>query len=442
MPCSRPDGGPVDMKRAKPPASWLAQLLLLAVLVVSLSGLSPTAVVFGFHVQVLEAIELVVLAWLVAVLPWIWQAGPTKGMVGLLLLNAIPLGIGIYTHGVTPALRDFAGVFYMLMVIFGYALGRYAVVGSVQLLAGLIFAGLIFAVFRFARWAPQLIDYDLLEFNFRIPALATIAAAALAAVGLSRLAGWRRWLVLGGGAFYFVYLLQLRTRAAYLGILVIAVIVLLQGASAALFDSRQRGRVLVSIAGIAMALLIIALSNPDRVAEVFRNAEERTAFIQEGYFEADETVAFRLDAWHLAWDEFLDAPIAGVGFGKYMLLDPWLRNEPEMMPSHLMHNGVLQILYAAGLLGLAGAIYFWIRVAWPLGRLPRRKGVIPVLGLAAGFMVYTAFGAILFKAVEAVLLWTLVGLAIGEAERFRRDEVGQDFPRHVPQASRMTMTER
>ncbi len=151
---------------------------------------------------------------------------------------------------------------------------------------------------------------------------------------------------------------------------------------------------------------------------LFENARERTDVMLRGTYYTDATVAFRLEAWQLAWHEFLASPIIGVGFGKYMVLDPWLRHEYALYPSHMMHNGVLQIIYSGGLLALGGMVYFWWRVGRVLKGSRVMHVVLPVLALLMSLMFYTAFSAILFKSVEAVQLWLIVGLAIGEAERF------------------------
>jgi O-antigen ligase len=393
--------------------------LLLAVTIVALSllGISPALPLSGYNVQFLELAQMGPLCWVLLVLPQLARSEVVKGMGWLLLINAVPLAYGVFAYGAAPALRDFAGMYYMTMLIFGYALGRLAVISAGNLLVGLSVCGFLFIIGYFTGLGDGVIDYDLLEYNFRIPALVCSCSAALCLAGFGRLASWRRFVVLGGGLLYVLFVLQLRTRAAYLGLGAGALVVFGLAVTLYLREPRFLGRIVGRLLLGVAAVVLLSVIYAEWLSVLLANAKDRTDIVLSGKYYADNTVAFRLDAWHAAWGEFLASPYFGVGFGKYLLLDPWLRHEYALYPSHMIHNGVLQILYSGGLLTMGGMVFFWWRVRRALRASRAMRTVIPVLALLISLLFYTAFSAILFKSVEAILMWMIVGLAIGEAER-------------------------
>lgn len=397
--------------------------LTVMILAVSMMGLSPSVTISGYNVQILEFAQALPMLWVLLVLPRIYRSEMSKGTAVVLALNLVPLTYGLYSYGISSALRDFSGVYYMLMIVFGYAIGRFAVITGANLIAGLSIAGFIFVTGYTFRIADGVLDYATLEYNYRVPALVCTSAAALCLVNFSRVTGWRRGVLLAGGLLYAAFLLQLRTRAAYLGLAAGILTILIQAGIVYLRDPRTlrqvAGRLLLGV----IAVILVSVVYSEWIPLVFTNAQERTNILLSGMYYTDETVAFRLEAWRLAWQEFLASPLFGVGFGKYMVLDPWLRHEYALYPSHMMHNGVLQILYSGGLLAMAANIYFW-RCIYNVFKFSRSlNAVIPILSLAISFLVYTAFGAILFKSVEAIPLWLILGLAIGEAERLMREPI-------------------
>jgi O-antigen ligase len=400
--------------------NFVGIFITVAILAISMMGLSPSVTISGFNVQILEIAQALPLFWVLLVLPRIYRSEVAKGIAVVLVLNLVPLTYGLYSYGISSALRDFSGVYYMLMIIFGYAIGRFAVITGANLIVGLSIAGFIFVTGYSFQIAGGVLDYATLEYNYRIPALVCTSAAALCLVNFSRITGWRRGVVLAGGLLYAAFLLQLRTRAAYLGLAAGVSTILIQAGIVYLRDPRTLRQVANRLVLGVIAVLLVSVIYSEWIPLVFTNAQERTNVLLSGMYYTDETVAFRLEAWRLAWEEFLASPIFGVGFGKYMVLDPWLRHEYALYPSHMMHNGLLQILYSGGLLAMGANIYFWRCVYRIFKASSRFNAVIPILSLAISFLVYTAFGAILFKSVEAIPLWLILGLAIGEAERLMR----------------------
>lgn len=392
-------------------------LLTLMVLTVSLAGISTPLTYATFNIQLLEILQLAPLLWTVFVLPRIYRSELFLGMATLLAVNAVPLVYGFFVYGASSAMRDFAGIYYMLIVVFGYAVGRYAVISAGQLLIGLSAIGLIFVTAYTFRIADYLIDYEVIEYNFRIPAMVCSCAAALVLAGFGRLTGWHRMAILAGGLLYAAFVLQLRTRGAYLGLATGFIVVLVHVCIRFFNDPGYLARVVGRLLVAVLVVVLVSVLYTEWLSVLFSNARERSDVLFAGIYFSDPTVAFRLEAWRLAWEEFLASPIFGVGFGKYMILDPWLRREFALYPSHMMHNGVLQILYSGGLIAMGGMCFFWWRVRRMLRGSNVVTSVVPVLALTLSLLVYTSFGAILFKSVEAVPLWLIVGMVIGDAER-------------------------
>jgi O-antigen ligase len=404
-------------ERLGPALAGSGLLLTFTIFTVSLTGISTPLTYATFNIQLLEILQLGPLLWTLFLLPRIYRSELVFGTVTLLAVNAVPLIYGFFVYGASSAMRDFAGIYYMLILVFGYALGRYAVISASQLLVGLSAVGLVFVTAYTFRISENLIDYEVIEYNFRIPAMVCSCAAALVLAGFGRLTGWRRLAILAGGLMYAAFVLQLRTRGAYLGLATGFIVVLVHVCIRFFNDPGYLAKVLGRLIVALVAVVLASVLYTEWLSVLFSNARERSDVLFAGIYFSDPTVAFRLDAWRLAWEEFLDSPIFGVGFGKYMILDPWLRREFALYPSHMMHNGVLQILYSGGILAMGGMVFFWWRVRRILRDSTVVTSVIPVLALTLSLLVYTSFGAILFKSVEAVPLWLIVGLAIGDTER-------------------------
>lgn len=410
-----------DRLRQDPPGLLLMGTALLftgIIFATAMFELSVPLVFGGYNIQLLEALQLGPLFWLLLVARKLVSSVVVRGMVIVLLANSIPLIYGISVYGLSSALRDFAGVFYMIMIVFGYAIGRLRILSGVNLLLAFTALGVIFIPAYFFNVGSSVLDYEVLKYNYRVPGMVCFLAAVLSVAGLGRLHGWQRVCVMIGGLLYGGFILQLRTRGAHVALLAGSMVIVIQAAVHFVNEPAFLGRIIGRILLGVTAAVLLSVFYSEALSSLFENARERTDIVFTSAYYTDVTIAFRLEAWRLAWEEFLGSPLFGVGFGKYMILDPWLRREFALYPSHMMHNGLLQILYSGGLAALAGFVYLWWAVRKALVRSRVLNAVIPLLSLLVALAVYAAFGAILFKAVEAIPLWLIVGLAIGEAEVF------------------------
>lgn len=126
---------------------------------------------------------------------------------------------------------------------------------------------------------------------------------------------------------------------------------------------------------------------------------------------------------YVAWQMFLDHPIAGVGTGqyksqaKYYLQDRSVDLPLEKVRPYVQHNIFLSLLTENGLLGLLpflGLLCIWSRDAWSLWNrkaapLPTRQMGLVFLGMLAGFIANGMFQDVLIMQMMNAYFFFLGG---------------------------------
>lgn len=123
----------------------------------------------------------------------------------------------------------------------------------------------------------------------------------------------------------------------------------------------------------------------------------------------------RLTMWHTAQTMIQDKPLLGLGYNTFMANYNRYVAGPTVWPAYA-HNCYLQIAAETGWVGLAAFMVFLFylfktcfRAAWII-----RESFL--MGLVAGliaFLVQSIFDTNLYAVRQAVLFWTLAGLAVG-----------------------------
>lgn len=132
--------------------------------------------------------------------------------------------------------------------------------------------------------------------------------------------------------------------------------------------------------------------------------------------------------WQAAWRMMQDRPWLGVGLNTFMAnyLSYWVGGERQ---PRYAHNCFLQIGAEIGLVGLVGFVVFlgvmlwiWWRAArWLADAQPTRMWLIGLGTGLMGFLAQSAFDTNLYALRQAVLFWTLAGMATGFALHHTRD---------------------
>jgi hypothetical protein len=127
---------------------------------------------------------------------------------------------------------------------------------------------------------------------------------------------------------------------------------------------RTIGRPVVAVLGLSvmMGLTILAFG--------------AVADARQGYATQAAAVTARQDLWELAWNEFLDSPVIGSGFGA--LRDLTIPSIGEA--SSFAHNFILSMLQQAGLLGLPILIaFYWL--LWRRYRSAQNWSTVALVGM-------------------------------------------------------------
>lgn len=149
----------------------------------------------------------------------------------------------------------------------------------------------------------------------------------------------------------------------------------------------------------------------------------RKGHISELFAFADAGSRDRIVMWRTAWHMIQARPIAGVGLNTFMFNYGSFSGEPNSGPAYA-HNGFLQTAAEIGIPGLLVFLLFlafWFTVLWRTIRsaLPVEDPLFPVLaGMGAAgiaFLVQSTFDTNFYALRQAVLFWTLAGVALGTA---------------------------
>ena len=150
---------------------------------------------------------------------------------------------------------------------------------------------------------------------------------------------------------------------------------------------------------------------------------------------SDAAAKDRISMWETAWAMILDHPIWGHGLNTFMANYSLYTVQVGRDPAYA-HNCFLQITAETGLIGLATFLLFLDRlgrVVWTALKTdvaPAELLQEPALRAALGgiaaallaFLIQSVFDTNLYALRQAVLFWTLAGVAIGMSSRLLRFE--------------------
>ena len=134
--------------------------------------------------------------------------------------------------------------------------------------------------------------------------------------------------------------------------------------------------------------------------------------------------------WQTAWRMIQARPIFGHGLNTFMANYMSYVAGPTQGPAYA-HNCFLQITAETGVLGLAAFLWFlwtlfssgWQAIKNPSSQAEVFKPFLAgVLAALIAFLVQSAFDTNLYSLRQAVLFWSLSGLAVGLSSAAQRPE--------------------
>ncbi len=117
--------------------------------------------------------------------------------------------------------------------------------------------------------------------------------------------------------------------------------------------------------------------------------------------------------WHTAWRMILERPWTGLGLNTFMSNYQSYAPDYSLWPAYA-HNCFLQIAAETGLLGLSTFLWFLFCLFRPLARRTSQAGWIGLTAALIAFLVQSVFDTNLYVLRQAVLFWTLAGVAFAQ----------------------------
>ncbi len=248
------------------------------------------------------------------------------------------------------------------------------------------------------------------------------AALGLLLITLGSVIGrfrWPAWLLIASVIAHSAVLYYSNSRGSTLLVVAVA------GCALFLFSNNRRR----AVAMISLALLLIAIVTLDPGMELVSQSVGASAdYLARGQSVEDiRQVSGRAEMWSVIWGEFLKSPVIGHGYfitSETGAIEVW-----NFVANHTAHNIYLQVLASTGIIGMVLFLVAMISLVLHFqnlrghGPLPAKVGWILVFA-ALWFLGWSMTCASFLGPVraESVVFFTLVGVGVGQAARYRPDE--------------------
>ena len=367
----------------------------------------------GINTSILEIISFPI--FLAALFGWLMPRSPIRSAFLLLgLASSLPVVIGLLEgRGVTQILREFAPVTYAGFLFVGGHFRKFGYLSAEKMLKLVCWVASLYAAFYVLE--DKFFDTTVVsQFwpHWRLLVALGIMILYARLAGISGMPRFALPIALAMFAVLLLYAVEIRTRALLL-MIGVGVLQIFFGS----FKAHRTGKKFVRpvTIGFIGGLMVYFVVNMVSESATLRstNSIGRLAALMNGS-GLDITAMWRLNAWQLAWEEAIASPIFGVGFGSYLLLDPWIRGDLRFQPSAMIHNTWLNLFYCGGLIYLTTYVYLFCRIYHSMGHVPenqeRNAGVALVgRGMLLGYCIFIAFGTGFFAPNNALPLWFLLG---------------------------------
>lgn len=314
--------------------------------------------------------------------------------------STVVLILSLANNPIDRVLRDFSQIVFVGMLCVGTIVDRDRFIGSLALA---IFIATPYAVsfgvseniyFFDAPLATQML------FNLRLPVMFLVAVALIDLLS-GRIRVWHVPLLVT----LVLLVANIRTRGFHVALL----------AEFGLFfyfllKSRSRHRALIGFTiAVLCAIAVGILANTHGVVERYEFIRDVAVDGPIALFR-DPSVGARLILWGVGLMEMgtdVLNQLFGLGFGKYLLLDPRGIGDYEYLPMWMVHNQVLSIYLTGGIyLLLVFVLFFW--------RLAHGANDRYLFALVlTGVVVYSLVTPVLGKVVDATFFWLFLGVAVG-----------------------------
>lgn len=338
------------------------------------------------------------------------------GFLVVVATTIVPLLVGMADFGLKRALRDYSQVLYLGFIFLGGYTYRKGYLTPELIVKTVCWVSVLYSSVFIINNA--LFDYEVVskfQYFFRLSVAFSMVFLFARLIGVQGGANFNHFTALVFLLILTVFVIEIRTRALLL-MLLLSFSVIVVGSILVRRRKREISSlyvlvlvgVLFFLTPLADALIGIELAAESSVA--------RLLALWRGEVHQDLTAFYRIEAWSRAYDAFLARPVFGNGFGKYILLDPWLRGEHRLYPPTMIHNTYLQILYVGGVIHLFGYLYFFYSALGPNRSRARSAELVENDGSARmakaffiGFLLYSFFGVTFFKVTDAIFVWFIVG---------------------------------
>lgn len=359
--------------------------------------------IYGFNVKVLGVVKVHESLMILCSLLGLKEAFKFHGAKFLILM--MPLGmmlvISLFNYPVLSVLRDFLQVLYLFSFYFFRTVAR-----KHSLFLNVFYIVLIFSPFVLYfgvkydvdRWS-SISYFTQVMYNYRLVIYGYLVYAC--------------WLLISKGMFFpskavfplfliflFYSFLVIRTRG----------LILASAGSIFYFYIAYRNiksnlfillLFIVSIASISIIGFSHLMDNErfTSILYVIMNLNIETNSL-------DYTMQLRIMFWEEAWnkiDTFNDW-LLGVGFGAFLMLDPWGIGQWEPLPASMIHNQLLSLLYNGGIVLLITIIIVFKSI------IINAKEPKLIKAFLFGMLLYAFFTPVLSDSVYACIFYYLLAV--------------------------------
>lgn len=313
--------------------------------------------------------------------------------VGLVLTYFIVLAMSGRTEGI-------AGYILRICLIVGLMICAEEFI----LMGRLAADGMLLELDEAGNWTGGFVrDYQVLGWGvstYAAGVLAILIAPAMALAYSSRRGVWCYMAALV--MFLTIILLNARTAMLMGGIVLLACMII-----CCFGPNRKQNRILLAAVAAAAVLCVAGVW-------ALMGTQDFFGFIAE-MLRFDQGDNHRFERWGNGWKDFLSAPIFGVGFMDGAASDPFVY-------SNMYHNIFVQLIGAAGILGLLAFLFHLVQVCVLGIRKFRMERLLVLLGAAAVVLTSLLDNFFFYFSVQ---LFYGAFLAVAEImlEKTRREEL-------------------
>ncbi|MBI5118029.1 hypothetical protein HZA56_16255 [Candidatus Poribacteria bacterium] len=329
-----------------------------------------------------------------------------RNTIVFFVFAGVLLPYSLLKNPMESVLRDFSQIFFVASILFGVYFRKINLPG---LISGIFVLAtpilLVYGIEETPRYLGTTMSTEI-AFNLRIPLLFVFCAILNDLFQNRRIRMWH----IVFAVFFAVYMISIRTRGFHLAVVWT---LFTHGAYYALKRGVQSRWKILGVLAIVIILFSLFAARSEFLSERYAALSDVPLLGAEA-LSGDQTLKLRLLFWQMALDEMHDnwtTRCFGMGFGRYLFLDPWGLNEWDLYPFWMIHNQILSS-YVTGGVFLLLCFFFFVRSVYI-----ESNRSFAVLSFISTIVLYSFFTPVFGDPVTAFLLWASIGwLAIHGSE--------------------------